>query len=198
MYIPSSNKLSDKTEIISFMQRFSFATVVSSLNDKVEATHLPFVVEVRGDDIILISHFAKANDHYKNMKGSDVLVIFAEPHAYISPTHYEKIENVPTWNYIAIHTYGTPSFVYEHNGLIKILEATMQTYEASYRKQWDALSETYKTNMVKGIVGFEMKIEKIEAKKKIGQNKTENEQLNMKKALSASENATDRLLSEYM
>ena len=88
------------------MQAYNFAIVVSVKEDIPIATHLPFVIEERENEIVLISHMSKANEQWKTISDKDVLVIFSEPHAYISPSLYEQQQNVPTWNYVAVHAYG--------------------------------------------------------------------------------------------
>src|SRR4051812_31010638 len=111
MYIPKINLMTNPQEAISFMQRYSFATLVTVNNGVPSATHLPFVVEQRDDKIVLVSHLAAANPQVQELLQGKPLVIFAEPHAYISPTHYEHEKNVPTWNYIAVHAYGTATLI---------------------------------------------------------------------------------------
>lgn len=61
MYIPTSNLLTDRTEAVEFMNRFSFATIITAEGSMPIATHLPFIVSIKDDTIILTSHFAKAN-----------------------------------------------------------------------------------------------------------------------------------------
>src|SRR5476649_177662 len=107
MYIPSFNKFEDPRQVVGFMQRYSFATIVTVKDGTPIATHLPFIIKRQDDKIILSSHFAKANPQSSGINNSSALVIFTEPHAYISPKNYEKEANVPTWNYLAVHTYGT-------------------------------------------------------------------------------------------
>src|SRR5689334_19249356 len=103
MYIPKYYKIEDVKEMVDFMKIYNFATIITSENDIPLATHLPFVIETREDKIVLVSHFAKANKQFENIERKNTLVIFTEPHAYISPSHYEKDLNVPTWNYVSIH-----------------------------------------------------------------------------------------------
>ena len=179
MYIPHLNQMTNKTEIVAFMQRFSFATIITSKDNYPVATHLPFLVSQRADTIILTSHFARANPQWKDIENNLVLVIFSEPHAYISPTNYEKLLNVPTWNYIAVHAYGQPTLITEPAHVINILENTIDNYEQSYKDQWNHLLADYKTGMMKGIVAFEVLITDIQAKKKLSQNKTVNEQISI-------------------
>jgi len=106
MYIPKHFAFDDVPQAVAFMQKYSFATLITAIGNHPEATHIPFITEQRGNDIVLTSHFAKANPQAISIDQTEALVIFTEPHAYISPSHYEKLQNVPTWNYIAIHAYG--------------------------------------------------------------------------------------------
>lgn len=198
MYIPNFNIMPDKTEIVEFMQRFSFATIITAKDDFPVATHLPFLVTVKDDNIILSAHFAKANNQWKDMEKNPVLVIFSEPHAYISPKNYDKLLNVPTWNYISVHAYGRATLVTEYRKTLDILQHTINAYDSTYMQQWDNLQEEYKNGMIKGIVAFEVLVTELEGKKKLSQNKTPNEQQKIINALSASEDENERIIAEYM
>src|SRR5476649_2341956 len=88
------------------MRKYSFGTIFTSVNNLPVAIHLPFLVDERDDQIIISSHFAKANPQALDVDDHTNLVIFTEPHAYISPKNYPKEAEVPTWNYIAVHAYG--------------------------------------------------------------------------------------------
>jgi transcriptional regulator len=198
MHIPKINLLEDKQEIIAFMKRFSFATIVTAENNFPIATHLPFLVSIKDNSIVLSSHFAKANKQWENIEQENVLIIFSEPHSYISPKNYDKKLNVPTWNYISVHVYGRGKLILEPKKVIKLLESTIDSYEISYKKQWEELSSDYKTNMLKGIVGFEVVISDIQAKKKLSQDKTKSEQKKIIDSLSKSSHNNEKLLAQFM
>lgn len=198
MYIPKSNLLADKNEAIDFIKKFSFGIIVTSIENIPTATHLPFLVELRNDKIILTSHFAHANGQWKDIEGNKVLTIFSEPHAYISPRNYEKELNVPTWNYISIHAYGKGKLITNFNKIIEVLEKTILNYEESYKTQWDSLPNDYKERMSKGIVAFEIEVDDLQAKKKLSQNKSEIEQKNIINSLSKSHNTNEKLIADYM
>jgi transcriptional regulator len=198
MYIPEDNILKDKNEAVEFMKKFSFATLVTSKDNLPVATHLPFLVEVRNEKIVLTSHFARANEQWKDIEENKALVIFNEPHGYISPSNYERDLNVPTWNYISIHGYGRAKLITNFDSVIKVLEKTIINYEESYKDQWDSLPDNYKVNMTKGIVVFEIEVSELQAKKKLSQNKSETEQRNIINALSKSSNSNERLIADYM
>jgi transcriptional regulator len=198
MYIPNLNLMTDKTEIVDFMQRFSFTTIITAKDNYPVGTHLPFVVTFKDNNIILTSHFAKANEQWKDMLNNTVLVIFSEPHAYISPKNYDKELNVPTWNYIAVHTYGQATVITDQNQVLNILENTIEYYDQSYKKQWDNLPESYKLGMIKGIIAFEIAVTDLQGKKKLSQNKTINEQQRIISTLSGSTDNNERIIADYM
>ncbi|MDQ2752867.1 MAG: FMN-binding negative transcriptional regulator, partial [Bacteroidota bacterium] len=172
MYIPKLNLLSDKAETVAFMKRFGFATIITAKDNLPIATHLPFIITSEDENITLISHFAKANEQWKDIENGKVLVIFNEPHAYISPKHYDKELNVPTWNYISVHAYGKARLVTETQRVIQILESTIDNYETSYKQQWNNLPGDYKLGLLHGIVAFEIWVTDLQGKKKLSQNKT--------------------------
>ena len=198
MYIPPTNIMDDPGEIIAFIERFSFGTIITAKDHLPVATHLPFLVSKTDDGMLLTSHFAKANQHWADIEEWPILVIFSEPHAYISPSHYDKSLNVPTWNYLSVHCYGTAKIISEREKVMKILENTIQQYESTYKKQWDGLPEDYKTGMANGIVAFEILVADVQAKKKLSQNKNKEEQQRIIKSLSESSVENERLISEYM
>jgi transcriptional regulator len=180
MYIPSFNRFEDRQEIIAFMQRYSFATIVTDVNGIPEATHLPFLIKEENDKLILRSHFAKANPQSAQVFGKTSLVIFTEPHAYISPTHYETEKVVPTWNYIAVHAYGKAVLIESMDQKAELLKHTIETFETAYFKQWESLPEDYRSRMMNGIVAFEIEVTDLQAKKKLSQNRSEIEKENIK------------------
>ncbi|HTE00196.1 MAG TPA: FMN-binding negative transcriptional regulator [Mucilaginibacter sp.] len=198
MYIPSFNSFTDKQEIIAFMQRYSFATIVTDINGIPEATHLPFLVKNENDKLILRSHFAKSNPHSKRVFDKTSLVIFTEPHAYISPSHYETETVVPTWNYIAIHAYGVAAILESVEQKAELLKHTIETFEPGYYQQWQRLPDDYKSRMMNGIVAFEIEVTDLQAKKKLSQNRTETERENIINSLGQSVDSNIRDIADYM
>jgi len=198
MYIPKINLATDKDEIVAFMKKFSFATIITSKDNLPIATHLPFLVSVKDDNIILTSHFAKANEQWRDIENNKALIIFSEPHAYISPKHYDTTLNVPTWNYISIHAYGQGKLITETEKAFSVLEATIDNFETSYKQQWDNLPEEYKLKMIKGIVAFEIPVTDLQAKKKLSQNRTDLEKQKIIDTLSKSNDTNEQLIAEYM
>lgn len=197
MYIPNHNLETDKKEILDFIKRFNFGTIVTVKDNFPTGTHLPFLIEERGDSIFLISHFAKANKQWQELN-ENTLVIFSEPHAYISPKFYEKLQNVPTWNYISVHCYGHGKILDGENEKLNVIEKSINFFDDSYKAQWDGLNEQYKIGQLKGIVAFEIEIDNVQAKKKLSQNKTENERNNIIHSFEQSEDSNEKIIAEYM
>lgn len=198
MYVPKINLATDRDEIVSFMKQFSFATIVTSKDNTPVATHLPFLVSSDEENLILTSHFAKANEQWKDLENNKVLVIFSEPHAYISPKHYDNDLNVPTWNYISIHAYGQGKLITETESVFKVLEKTIDNYEISYKQQWEQFTTDYKMNLAKGIVAFEIVVKDLQAKKKLSQNRSETEKQKIIETLSKSNDTNEQLIAAYM
>lgn len=198
MYTPNNFKITNEAEAISFMQRYSFATIVTVIDGVPEATHLPFLVEKRDNKIILSSHLAALNPIVNVIEQGKILVIFSEPHAYISPSNYEKQLEVPTWNYIAVHVYGNAIILPGDNDKFRLLEHTINTYEAAYLQQWNGLPEKFRKGLIKGITAFEIEVTEIQGKKKLSQNKTVVEKDNIINSLQQSPHSTEKEIAEYM
>lgn len=180
------------------MQKYSFGTIVTSETGRPVATHLPFLVEKSKTGIVISSHFAKANPQAKDIDNNEVLIIFSEPHAYISPRHYENEQSVPTWNYISVHAYGKCSLIEEEAAKFEFLERTIANYEKAYQEQWNGLPSDFKHKMLKGIVAFEVAVTELQAKNKLSQNKSLQEQQSIVAELSKSIDSNEVQLAEYM
>lgn len=172
---------------LAFMRANPFTILISSTAEGPFATHVPVVIAENGDQLLLRGHVAKANPHWKYLQESpaNTLVLFHGPHAYISPTHYETREVVPTWNYGAVHAYGSARVFSTPQELLGVLHELIPTFEASYAGQWASLSDAYRQRMLSHIVGFEIAINRIEAKFKLSQNRSKQEQENIIRSLGA-------------
>ena len=198
MYIPPFNKFEDWQQAISFMQRYSFATIISVTDGLPVGTHLPFVVKQDGEKIILLSHFAKANPQAADIINSRALVIFTEPHAYISPKNYEKEQNVPTWNYLAVHAYGQCTLLEGEENKASLLEETIKYYDTAYLAQWNGLTAEYKHKMMNGITAFRIAVDDLQAKAKLSQNRSGTERENIIHSFEGTQNTNEKEMAEYM
>lgn len=198
MHIPKPLQVTDRQEILSFMRTYSFATIVTIRNNIPNATHLPFSIQEEGEHLFLYSHFAKVNEQWKELAKNPVLVIFAEPHAYISTAHYDREQNVPTWNYMAIHTYGNGQLISDKAEALHSLDHMIHAFEKEYKAQWDGLPEKYRDGMLKAIIPFKIQVTDIQAKKKISQNRSDTEKQRIIQALDKSEDSAAKAIAELM
>ena len=198
MYTPKINLLEDQTEITNFIKRFSFGAMITSENNIPSATHLPFIIEKEGDQIVLFSHMAKANNQWKDIENKKVLIVFSEPHAYISPSNYTKKETVPTWDYISIHVYGRIKLTNDYTSQIAILEKMIHQFDQGYKSQWEHISEDYKQSLAKELIAFQFVPYDIQGKKKLSQNKSGKERQNISDSLIKGASKSGQLLAEYM
>ncbi len=198
MYIPKHYEQKDREKLLDFMRAFPFAVMVSAAGEKPVGTHLPFVTEADEDTLFLYSHLSLANPQWKSVSNQQLLVIFSEPHAYISPSLYAHTKNVPTWNYIAVHAYGSVEWFHDDETKLHILQKQMASHEEAYLKQFSELPATYLQNLLKGIVAFRIRIEELQGKEKLSQNKTEQERQDIREHLLRSEDGSAREIGERM
>lgn len=198
MYIPKVYQNEDRDSILAFMRQFNFAIISSLHAGRVVSTHLPFVIQEKDGDLVLISHFAFANPQWKEWAGQEVLVVFSEPHAFISPSLYQNKINVPTWNYVAVHAYGTPRLITDTEESQKLLMEMIAAFDPNYTGQWEALPDDYKQRMLKGIMAFEITVTEIQGKQKLSQNKPSADRDTIIDHLSASEITTEQWIGEEM
>jgi transcriptional regulator len=161
------------------------------------ATHLPLVVKDEGAHGFLEGHFAKANPHWQTLAGREALVVFQGPHSYVSPTLYVEELSVPTWNYIAVHAYGTLSLVDDDPGKEALLSDLIAAHETAYLEHWRGLPEGFRRTMLAGIMGFRIPIARIEGKFKLSQNRSPQERGNVYAAQSAG-SPDERALARWM
>lgn len=201
MYIPPAFREDDLEKLVEFMKAFSFATLVTVVDNMPTASHVPLVTTVQDGMVKLTGHLAKANPQWQAFAQTESLAIFNGPHAYISPSLYEKRENVPTWNYIAVHAYGKPQMITlaeSPDSMEAMIEAMVSFYEPAYNPQWDTLSAGYREGMMGAIVGFEMHVTRLEGKYKLSQNRSHFDQSNVAHALLQHEDATIAQVGEAM
>ncbi len=169
MYIPKPFAMQDKESLFDFIDRNSFGIIVSNRGNVPVATHLPFVLN--RDLECLTGHFAKANDQWRDMEGQEVLVIFQGPHHYISSSWYETNQSVPTWNYVAVHVYGTVEWMTDSEEVLASLDELVRKYESPEHKyKIDETNMVFVQHLMSGIVGFRVRIKRIEGKWKLSQN----------------------------
>lgn len=176
MYIPPAFRLEDRSAIVTVMRDHAFAVLVAHGEAAVEITHLPLLVEERQGDLVIRGHVARANPMVAMIEaGAQATAVFSGPHAYISPDWYASADQVPTWNYVAVHAGGRLVAVPEAESTTALLADLSSENEMplapktpwSHEKMPDGLM----ARMMKGILAFELPIERLEAKAKLSQNK---------------------------
>ncbi|MEM9361810.1 MAG: FMN-binding negative transcriptional regulator [Bacteroidota bacterium] len=169
MYIPHYYKNEDVGEIKEFITRHSFGILINQADGKPWATHTPLELDTdaEGNDI-LVGHIAKANPQWRAFDSNKVLCIFNGPHSYISSSWYQE-EEVPTWDYIAVHVYGTLKVLSEDETMY-FLHKLVDKYEKDSKNPISLHDMSPKTlRQVRGVVGFSIKIEEIQAAYKLSQ-----------------------------
>ena len=199
MYIPKFFAETDEESLLAFMREFNFAALVTAENDFPTATHLPFIVEKRNEKIILSAHMARANLHWEQFENRDILVIFQEPHAYVSPLLYAEKLNVPTWNYVAIHAYGKAIIFDTAEKNLALLEKMIAAFDEDYfQTNWREIPYEYKISRAKAIVAFEIEVADLQGKKKLNQNKGEEDGKRVIEAFEKSENRNEQQIARFM
>ena len=171
MYIPELYKNENQEDIQNFIHQNGFGILVNQTNGKLWATHIPLLLEEKNGKQILVGHVSRENPQAESFKtNDDVLALFTGVHTYISSSWYDH-ENVPTWNYLAVHVYGKVK-IHSLEETIEALKRLVDKYEAKSEKPVRVEDLSKKTMLqAKGIVSFEIEITAIEAKKKLSQNR---------------------------
>jgi transcriptional regulator len=200
MYSPDHFQVKDSATLAAFMREHSFATIVTHDGTTPHATHMPVLLEqARGEHGTLISHIARANPQWKHFENrQEVLVVFQGPHTYISPAWYVTTPAVPTWNYTAVHAYGVPRIVNDHARFAQILHDLVEFYEAGRAERWSGeMPVEFRDRLMKGIVGVEIEITRLEGKFKLGQNRPQDVP-GVISALEASSHPGDQAVADLM
>lgn len=197
MYAPKYAQTENTAEVQDFIRHHGFATLVSLVEGKLWATHTPLLLN--SDGTRLTGHIARANKQWKEFgRNEEVLAIFQGPHTYISSSWYNH-ENVPTWNYIAAHVYGTLR-VLEGNELLESLKNLTNKYEAHSKHpvRVENMSADYLEREMRGLVAFEIAITRIEAAFKLSQNRDATNHENIIKELHTRGDAQSIAIAEAM
>ena len=199
MYIPEHFRLHHDADATAFMRANPFAILISATDEGPFATHLPLSVDAKEGKTVLRGHVAKANPHWRYLEQHpQSLTIFHGAHSYISPSNYVALDSVPTWNYAAVHVYGDARMFSSPDELHGMLDALIETFDPAYHSQWEQTSPTFRENMLRQIVGFEIVATRIEGKFKLSQNRTRQDQSNVIASLDKSEDTLVSGVSQLM
>jgi transcriptional regulator len=172
IYLPPHFVVADRAHQLGVMREFPFATLVSVADAVPAFSHVPMVVLERGDTLALLGHVATANPHWRSWQAEQpVSAVFHGPNAYVSPRLYSVREAVPTWHYIAVHAHGRLTTIEDSLGKERVLKALINEHDQAYHVQWDELTDEFKEKMKRGLVAFEIAVDRVDAKFKLSQNR---------------------------
>lgn len=201
MYMPRHFECDEIAVAHSLIDQYPFAVLLSH-GDELEVSHIPIVRLDDGSEYgKLIGHVAKPNPQGTHFNGAvRATAIFSGPHAYVSPSWYVTPEMVPTWNYAAVHAHGVPAAIPEPAAARTIIDDLVSRFESDATGNWSTarLSEKRMAGQMKGITAFEMRIDRLEIKLKMSQNRSEADAEGVMKALSESTRETDRDTARMM
>jgi transcriptional regulator len=176
LYIPKPHLVEDRKLLHDFMDEFPFVDLVTC-SPEIRITHIPVILErSAGKYGTIYGHVSRQNPQGGTFDGQHAAVIvFRGPHSYISPTWYTAAESVPTWNFAVVHASGKLKAITEKKPLHDLLAKLIQKFENYEGTAYDfsKLPEAYTDRMMAGIIGFEMEIEQLEGKFKLGQERSE-------------------------
>jgi transcriptional regulator len=199
MHIPDLYKNEDPEAIRTFLKENGFGLLINQTNGKLWATHIPLELEINKEgEEVLMGHIAKENPQWTAFESNDqILAVFTGPHSYISSSWYDH-ENVPTWNYTAVHVYGKIKII-EGDAVIDSLTRLVDKYEQNSKCPVRVADLSKKTMMqTRGIVAFEIKIEEIQAQNKMSQNRDDKNHTNIISELKKTENPQSMAVAKEM
>lgn len=200
MYLPAHFRETDRGKLFRFVQEYNFGALVSVDDGVPFATHIPFLLDESDGSGTLIGHIARGNPQWQHFgDGREAMVIFQGPHGYITPSWYHEELSVPTWNYTAVHIYGVPRIITDPDLLPGILERLVERQERGFERPWrfDSSAEWIRSQ-VKGIIGLEIPIARMEGKLKLNQNRSEEDRAGVIAALGESGHHADNELANFM
>ncbi|SHN46330.1 FMN-binding negative transcriptional regulator [Cryptosporangium aurantiacum] len=199
MYQPTEFRGTDPQQAYAHIARYPFGILVSAAG--LAATHLPFLLNTPDTPTGVVSHFALRNGQWRTIgDGEEVLVIFPGPDAYVSPRTYTAEEDVPTWNYTAVHLRGAYRRIDRPSEVRELLERTVATFEARYAAPWSlsSMDGSALESLGRAVVAFEVTTRTLEHGLKLSQDKLPDDVRGVCDALSRSADPTDRATEAEM
>lgn len=191
MYIPGFFKENDVEAALNFMKKNPLAALVAVQNELPVASHLVLDLQVHHGSLLASGHMAKSNPLWKSFSTDPekdlpntkkVLLIFSGPNTYISPRWYNHT-NVPTWNYIAVHAYGVPSVISSKSDLDMMMDSLISEHEKMSGYSFHGIPGEFRDKQMEGLVGFQIRIDRLEASYKLSQNRNDEDYQNIIKEL---------------
>lgn len=198
MYLPKHFAEDDPAILLDVMQRHTFATLVSVHEGLPVISQVPLLAQQHEDGIRIEGHVARANPHWKALEANaHAVAIFHGPHAYISPRLFINTDRVPTWNYVSVHASGPAIVHHDAQSKRSMLERLVAHHEPSYQAQLDGIDVALIDTMFNAIVSFEIRVDKLEGKFKLGQHRLPDNKPEMQ-ALHEQGSEDERALAQWM
>jgi transcriptional regulator len=175
LYIPKAHLVDDRRFLHDFMDEFAFVDLVTT-TPTLRITHIPVVLERNeGRYGTIYGHIAAQNPQQATFDGAhDAAIVFRGPHGYISPTWYSRRDVAPTWNFAVVHASGRPTAIAGPAGARDVLARLIRRYEEAVGSSFtlDRLQPEYVDNLLPRIAPFRLRIEALEGKFKLGQERS--------------------------
>ncbi len=194
MYIPGYFSENHPDELQQLINNYSFGLLVTTIDGRPYASHLPFLAAGNRDNLVLYGHLAKANPHWRSLGNSESLAIFQGPHAYVSPTWLES-KGVPTWNYAVLHAYARVELLHDTEEKREIVMKLSDKFERERASPW---VPDFDENLLHAIVGLKLSVTRIEGKFKLSQNRDHADQQGVIHALEQSHREDDVGIARLM
>jgi transcriptional regulator len=174
-----------------------WSTIVSHTDDGLVASHYPVLLDETSKDLAVVTHVGRPDEQVHGFGSSELLLIVAGTHGYISPSWYsEHARPVPTWNFSVAHCYGTPEILDAEENL-RVLTRLVDHFE----REVDApvvLDQQVGAQIARGTVGIRVPITRFVCKVKMSQDKDPDSQRQVMDALRRPGPYTNPLLAEQM
>ena len=207
MHVPSHFLESDQAQLQQYIRNYGFGLLILADAEGIEANHVPFhlVPSDDGTPGLLQCHLARSNPAWRRLEtGARVLAVFQGPDAYVSPSWYatkaETGKVVPTWNYLAVHAEGQARIIQDPEWLQRHLNQLTNQHEAERTEPWSVADapEDYIERMMQGLVGIEIRIDKLTGKLKASQNQPERNREGVKAGLEERDQSGDRAMASLV
>lgn len=182
MYLPKRYREEDHDRIVEFLKENAFPALVSQDGGRLMATHLPVeVLENPNGSLTILGHMSRGNPQWRSFGEQEVLLIFQGAHTYISPRWYNHV-NVPTWNYLMVHVYGTVRML-EGQALYDLLSQLVKKHEVETGYDMEGLPSDFVEKEIRGVAGFALDVTRMDAAYKLSQNRDDESYANIVREL---------------
>ncbi|WP_442513467.1 FMN-binding negative transcriptional regulator [Pseudomonas promysalinigenes] len=206
MYNSKPHQEHDIERLHQHMRDTRLAVLISHGDQGLMATHLPVLLDTdEGQFGTVYAHLARANRQWQDLaQGAEALLVFPGADAYVSPSFYpSKAQNpkvVPTWNYLAVHVYGTAEVIHDAAPLLQIVSRLTDRHEQGRSQPWKVSDAPagYLDGMLRAIVGIRLPVARLQGARKLSQNRSAQDIAGVREGLSASPDYLDQQLAAHM